>query len=54
MIFGKEIGSLPDGRKAGLPLSDGGISPYYGRDINEPISTMRSVSKLDLKGNSLC
>ncbi len=48
MVFGKETGALPDGRKAGEALSDGGISPYYGRDVNGPTSTMRSVSKLDL------
>jgi len=39
---------LPDGRLAGLPLSDGGISPYRGRNISGPTATMRSVAKLDL------
>jgi formate C-acetyltransferase len=51
-VFGKSVGALPDGRKAELPLSDGGISPYYGRDINGPTSTMRSVAKLDLVKSS--
>jgi pyruvate formate-lyase/glycerol dehydratase family glycyl radical enzyme len=46
--FGKITGALPDGRKAGEPLSEGGISPYQGRDVNGPTSTMRSVAKLDL------
>jgi pyruvate-formate lyase len=46
--FGKLVGALPDGRKAGEPLSEGGISPYQGRDVSGPTSTMKSVSKLDL------
>ena len=46
--FGKAVGALPDGRKAGLPLSEGGISPYQGRNVSGPTSTMRSVAKLDL------
>jgi len=48
MAFGKSVGALPDGRKAGEPLSEGGISPYQGRDVNGPTSTMKSVAKLDL------
>jgi formate C-acetyltransferase len=48
MSLGKAVGALPDGRKAGLPLSDGGISPYQGRNISGPTATMRSVAKLDL------
>jgi len=46
--LGKAVGALPDGRLAGLPLSDGGISPYRGRNISGPTATMRSVAKLDL------
>jgi choline trimethylamine-lyase len=45
--MGKIVGALPDGRKAGEPLSEGGISPYQGRNISGPIATMRSVAKLD-------
>ena len=48
MPLGKAVGALPDGRLAGLPLSDGGISPYRGRNISGPTATMRSVAKLDL------
>jgi choline trimethylamine-lyase len=48
LVFGKAVGALPDGRKAGLPLSEGGISPYQGRNTSGPTSTMRSVAKLDL------
>jgi formate C-acetyltransferase len=48
MPLGKVVGALPDGRLAGLPLSDGGISPYHGRNTSGPTATMRSVAKLDL------
>jgi len=46
--FGKAVGALPDGRRAGMPLSEGGISPYQGRNMSGSTSTMRSVAKLDL------
>jgi pyruvate-formate lyase len=46
--LGFVVGALPDGRKAGEPLSEGGISPYQGRNVNGPTATMRSVAKLDL------
>jgi pyruvate-formate lyase len=45
--MGNKVGALPDGRKAGEPLSEGGISPYQGRNVNGPTATMRSVAKLD-------
>lgn len=45
--LGTSVGALPDGRKAREPLSEGGISPYQGRNVNGPTSTMRSVAKLD-------
>lgn len=41
------VGALPDGRKAGTPLSEGGISPYQGRNISGPTATLMSVAKLD-------
>lgn len=46
--LGYVVGALPDGRKAGEPLSEGGISPHQGRNVNGPVATMRSVAKLDL------
>ena len=46
--LGQIVGALPDGRRAGQPLSDGGISPYQGRNVSGPTATMRSVAKLDL------
>jgi len=45
--LGYSVGALPDGRKAGEPLSEGGISPYQGRNVSGPTATMRSVAKLD-------
>ncbi len=45
--MGAVTGALPDGRKAGEPLSEGGISPHQGRNVCGPTATMRSVAKLD-------
>ncbi len=45
--LGAAVGALPDGRKAGLPISEGGISPYQGRNVSGPVATYRSVAKLD-------
>ncbi|MGN1413979.1 MAG: glycyl radical protein [Anaerovoracaceae bacterium] len=47
VMFGRVVGALPDGRKAGKPLSEGGISPYQGRNTSGITATMRSVAKLD-------
>ncbi|MBP2643915.1 MAG: pyruvate formate-lyase [Firmicutes bacterium] len=41
------VGALPDGRKAGRPLSEGGISPHQGRNVVGPTATLMSVAKLD-------
>jgi formate C-acetyltransferase len=45
--LGSLVGALPDGRRAGEPLSEGGISPYHGRNVSGPTATMSSVAKLD-------
>lgn len=45
--LGSIVGALPDGRLAGLPLSEGGVSPYQGRNVSGPVATYRSVGKLD-------
>jgi formate C-acetyltransferase len=45
--FGYCIGALPDGRKAGTPLSDG-QSPFRGSDTLGPTAALNSVSKLNL------
>ena len=46
--FGKTVGATPDGRKDGMPLSDG-QSPYRGTDTLGPTAAVSSVSKLELK-----
>ena len=49
---GRVVGALPNGRKAGMPLADGGISPCAGCDTGGPTVTLRSVAKaLDLNTN---
>lgn len=45
--MGENVGASPDGRLAGQPLADGGMSPVYGRDRNGPTAVLQSVSKLD-------
>ena len=47
--MGANVGATPDGRHAGAPLADGGLSPSAGRDRKGPTAVLRSVSKLDLK-----
>jgi formate C-acetyltransferase len=37
---------MPDGRKAGMPLSEG-ISPVQGADRHGPTAVLRSAAKLD-------
>jgi formate C-acetyltransferase len=44
---GKQVGATPDGRKAGVPVSDG-LSPVFGRDVKGPTAALRSVTKVDL------
>ena len=50
--MGRIVGALPNGRKAGIPLADGGISPCAGCDTQGPTVTLRSVAKaLDYSTN---
>lgn len=44
--FGSLTGALPDGRRAGMPLSEG-ISPVQGADRRGPTAVMRSAAKMD-------
>jgi formate C-acetyltransferase len=44
--MGANVGATPDGRKAGQPLADGGVSPVYGRDVTGPTAVLKSVSKI--------
>lgn len=46
VYFGAVTGALPDGRKAGLPLSEG-ISPVQGGDRNGPTAVIKSAAKMD-------
>lgn len=46
VYFGSVIGATPDGRKAGLPLSEG-ISPVQGADQNGPTAVFKSAAKID-------
>jgi pyruvate-formate lyase len=46
--MGAQVGATPDGRLAGEPLADGGLSPMAGRDIKGPTAVLRSVSQLNL------
>jgi len=46
VFFGEVVGASPDGRKAGVPLSDG-ISPVQGSDTHGPAAVIRSVGKID-------
>ncbi len=46
VYFGSMIGALPDGRKAGKPLSEG-ISPVQGADRLGPTAVLKSASKID-------
>lgn len=46
IYFGSVIGAMPDGRKAGRPLSEG-ISPVQGADRNGPTAVLLSAAKMD-------
>ena len=46
VYFGGVTGAMPDGRKAGLPLSEG-ISPVQGADRHGPTAVIMSASKMD-------
>ena len=46
VYFGSVIQALPDGRKAGEPLSEG-ISPVQGADTLGPTAVLKSASKID-------
>jgi formate C-acetyltransferase len=46
VYFGSVTGALPDGRRAGVPLSEG-ISPVQGADRRGPTAVFRSAGKMD-------
>ncbi len=46
VYFGAVMGAMPDGRKAGQPLSEG-ISPVQGADRKGPTGVIKSAAKMD-------
>ncbi len=46
VYFGSVIGALPEGRPAGVPVSEG-ISPVQGADRLGPTAVVKSASKMD-------
>jgi len=46
IYFGTVMHASPDGRKAGMPVSEG-ISPAQGADKNGPTSVLKSAAKID-------
>jgi formate C-acetyltransferase len=46
IALGRCCGATPDGRKAGMPVSEG-LSPAQGTDLLGPTATLKSVAKLN-------
>ncbi len=46
VYFGSVTGATPDGRRAGMPLSEG-ISPVQGADRKGPTAVIKSAAKMD-------
>jgi formate C-acetyltransferase len=46
VYFGRMLGATPDGRRRGMPESDG-TSPAHGADRNGPTAVIHSLAKMD-------
>ena len=46
-ILAPRVGALPNGRRHGEVLDDGGISPCLGRDVKGPTAVIKSVANVD-------
>lgn len=46
IYFGSVTGAMPDGKKAGKPVSEG-ISPVQGADTKGPTAVMKSAARID-------
>ncbi|MDO4479860.1 MAG: pyruvate formate lyase family protein [Erysipelotrichaceae bacterium] len=49
VLYGSMMGATPDGRKAGMPVAEGGISPMQGLELHGPVASMISAAKWDYK-----